>query len=171
MITGQTITYEGPFGIKIISALAQFSNENIDAPEQARKKFYRIFIELAQNIALYSYNRAILSDGSTIGQGKAFITEGEHDIKCGTLNEILKDHGAILDANCAEINKSSIFALRTKKKKLHRQAEFKDTGAHIGLIMISIYSGNPLEYEIITDVKTNKMYFKIIATINKENFE
>ena len=64
-----------------------------------------------------------------------------------------------------------MFALRAKKKKLHRQAEFKDTGAHIGLIMISIYSGNTLQYEIIKDEITNKIYFKILATIYKGNFD
>jgi Family of unknown function (DUF6272) len=171
MATGRTMTYEGPFGIQIISVLAKFSQDNIDASEQAREKFYRIFIELAQNVALYSFNRVPLSNGTTIGQGKVYITEEKQEIQCVTINEIQKEHGAILDANCAEINQSNMYALRNKKRKLHRQAEFKDTGAHIGLIMISIYSGNPLQYEIINDTMNNKIYFKILATIYKGNFD
>ncbi len=171
MAKGRTITYEGPFGIQIISVLAKFSQDNIDATDQVRGKFYKIFIELAQNVALYSFDRVVLSNGTSIGQGKVYVTEEQQKIHCTTINEIQKDHAPILDANCADINQSSIFALRTKKKKLHRQAEFKDTGAHIGLIMISIYSGNTLEYEIITDETTNKMYFKILATIHKVNFD
>ena len=171
MATGRTMTYEGPFGIQIISGLAKFSQDNIDASEQVREKFYKIFIELTQNVALYSFDRVALSNGASIGQGKVYVTEEQQEIHCATINEIQKEHGPILDANCTDINQSNLYALRTKKKKLHRQAEFKDTGAHIGLIMISIYSGNTLQYEIINDEMTHKMYFKILATIYKGNFD
>src|ERR1035437_6081684 len=120
MATGRTITYEGPFGIQLISVLAKFSQDNIDATDQVRGKFYKIFIELVQNVALYSFDKVVLSNGTSVGQGKVFITEETEEIKCATINEIQKEHGPILDANCADINQSNIYALRTKKKKLHR---------------------------------------------------
>jgi hypothetical protein len=164
-----TMTYEGPFSIQIISTLAKFSMESILASEQAREKLYRVFIELAQNVALYSFHRVKTSTGSFIGKGKVCITDEEHKLRCTTINEIQKEHGSVLNTNCTEINNTTLNNLRAKKRSLRKKAEFEDTGAHIGLIMICIYSENPLSYEIINDTNSDKMYFKISATINKRN--
>ena len=161
------ITYEGPLSIQIISALAKFLQENINASEKVRDKLYRVFIELAQNVALYSFNRVALSNGTISGKGKVYIAENKNQLYCTTINEIQKEHGTILEANCTAINSSTKHDLRIKKNNLYKRSEFEATGAHIGLIMICIYAENPLSFEIINDKNTNKMYFKISATINK----
>jgi hypothetical protein len=167
MEQGNILTYEGPFGIQIISALAKFLRENCDASELTRVKLYKVFIELAQNVALYSLDKVKFFNNSDIGKGKVNVIEAGNNLYCTTINEIQKEHGYILNANCAEINKATKNELQIKKKKLHRLAEFEDTGAHVGLIMISFYSENPLSYEIINDKDTDKMYFKISAIIKK----
>jgi hypothetical protein len=52
---------------------------------------------------------------------------------------------------------------------LRKLASFQDTGAHIGLIMICMYSGHPLDFEII-ETENGEKYFKIAATIHKVLF-
>jgi hypothetical protein len=159
------LNYDGPFTIQVISIFAKLL-ENVLASENVKRKLYRIFIELAQNLALYSSNRVQLAEGSEIGKGEVLITENTCNFKCTTINSVLKDQASFLMKNCSEINSTSTDLLRAKKKNLYKSANVEDTGAHIGLIMISIYSENPIGFEIIEN--KGKLYFKISATINKE---
>ncbi len=160
------MSYDGPFIIQIISTFAKFLLENTASTALVSKKLYRVFIELAQNVALYSLERTELVSGSSIGKGQVFILGDNHTFKCLTINRILKEHAPILIQNCSEINATSMELLRNKKRDLYKVANFHDTGAHIGLIMIYIYSGNPLEFEII-EKENGDLFFKIAAIINK----
>jgi hypothetical protein len=160
------MNYDGPFIIQIISTFAKFLLENTVATERISKKLYRVFIELAQNVALYSFERVALINGTFIGKGKVYILENVNTFKCITINRIQKEHAAILTRNCTEINATPAEALRAKRRGLYKLANFQDTGAHIGLIMICTYSANPIEFEII-EKEEGEIYFKIAATINK----
>lgn len=172
-ITGKLyLSYEGPFSIQIISSLARLVRENIPGPELAKQKVYRVFIELAQNVSLYSMERISIANNhySEVGFGKIYITDEGDKFLCTTVNKILNEHGPVLDTNCKEINGSSVAELKIKKKALRKIADFKDTGAHIGLIMICINSGNPLKYDFFDNVDKYK-YFRISASIYKnDNF-
>jgi hypothetical protein len=160
------LNYEGPFCIQVVSAFAKFLLENTFATELANKKLHRVFIELAQNVSLYSFDREQLINGSAIGKGNVYITEYTHELKCVTINKIRDEHAPILAKNCTEINAASLHILKARKRQLRKLSSIQDTGAHIGLIMICIYSGNPLEFDIFK-TKEGDTYFKIAATINK----
>jgi hypothetical protein len=164
------LSYEGPFSIQIISSLARIVLENIPASESARQKLYRVFIELAQNVGLYSYDRMDIANNHSpdIGIGKICVVDNFDHFQCFTVNKIANEHGEILRNNCMEINNSTMHDLRIKKKALRKMAGFKDTGAHIGLIMIYINSGNPLGCEVFEE-STDYKYFKICATILKND--
>jgi hypothetical protein len=165
------LSYEGPFNITMIADLAKSLVNNIIASEWVQKKLYRVFIELAQNVAFYSFNRVLLSNGSIIGKGKVYITYKETGLQCSTINKIMKEHAPILIKNCMEINQSTLNELHNKKKKLREITNFNDTGAHIGLIMICLYSENPIEFEVINDNHSGDTYFKISATITNNKHQ
>ena len=159
------LNYDGPFTIQVISIFAKLL-ENVMASANVKRKLYRIFIELAQNLALYSHNRVQLSDDAEIGKGQVSIIDNPDSFKCITINRVLKDQADFLVKNCSEINNTSTDVLQLRKKSLYKSANFEDSGAHIGLIMISIYSENPIDAEII---RTNgELFIKISATINKD---
>lgn len=166
-IERELFSYSGPFYIQIISALAKYLSEDSIASEIVRKKFYRVFIELAQNVALYSFDREKLSNETTVGSGKIFVIEKQNEFKCITINRIQKEHVPILIKNCSEINATPLNGLRIKKKNLYKLSNSQDTGAHIGIIMIYTYSENPIDFEII-EKEGGLFYFKISATINKK---
>ena len=69
------MNYDGPFIIQIISTFSKFLLENTVATEHVSKKLYRVFIELAQNVALYSSERVGLINGAFIGKGKVYLSE------------------------------------------------------------------------------------------------
>lgn len=159
--------YDGPFNMQVISTLAKSLLENSTAPEPAKMKLYRVFIELTQNLAQYSYQQVMLVNGETAGKGKVIITDEEQHFTCTTINKVRQEHCSILEKNCHDINNSSVKQLKEKKRSLRKMSDFNDTGAHIGLIMISLYSGNPLKYEILYDDTCAEYYFRITATIQK----
>lgn len=161
------MTYDGPFIIQVISTFAKFLLENTVVTQHVSKKLYRVFIELAQNVALYSFERVELINGTFIGKGNVYITENTNSFQCTTINRIQEEHAPILIRNCTEINATPMKILRNKRRELFRLANFQDTGAHIGLIMIFIYSKNPIEFEIIRKAK-DEIYFRIVATISKK---
>jgi len=158
--------FDGPFNIQIISCMAKFLSELTLASPSERKKLYRVFIELTQNVALYSYERTPLLLTNSIGKGKVYIIDENEFFKCITINKIQREHIPVLLKNCEEINATPIEILRAKKRELYRLSSFQDTGAHIGLIMIYIYSENEIFVEIIED-ENKEAYFKIEATITK----
>jgi hypothetical protein len=162
------LSYEGPFEIEVISTLAQFLRKNINASDFVRRKLYRVFIELVQNVALYSADKALLAKNKTNGKGQVYIIEEKEVFRCVTINKILKEHASVLTKNCTDINNSTHDELRAKKKKLRALIKVQDTGAHIGLIMIKTYSGCPLEFKIIEDKEKDELYFYISATIKNE---
>ncbi len=158
--------YDGPFNIQVISGIARFLSELTIAIHTERKKIYRVFIELTQNVALYSYERTPLLNDTAIGKGKVYFLNLENEFKCITINRIQPEHASVLLNYCREINATPVDELRVKKRELYKMSSFHDTGAHIGLIMIFMYSENLLNIEIIEE-EDKSTYFKIVATINK----
>ena len=161
--------YDGPFNIQIISGIARFLSELTVALLTERKKIYRVFIELAQNVALYSYDRTPLINDTAIGKGKVYVLNLENEFKCITINRINPEHATVLLNYCKNINETPVNELRVKKKELYRMSDSHDSGAHIGLIMIYLYSENLLNIELIEE-ENNVKYIKIEATINKNTW-
>jgi hypothetical protein len=162
------VSYYGPFSMRVISNIGKYLLESENAIELAKMRLYRVLIELSQNVALYSYNRLQIPNQSTLGVGSVKITSNNDHYKCQTLNKILPEHKDILIKNCAEINNSNEFELKKKKMILRNESSLRDNSAHIGLITMSLYSGNPLEFNVLNDNESQSHYFSINVTINKK---
>jgi hypothetical protein len=164
------MSYNGPFSMRIISNMGKYLTDNVIAVELAKIRLYKVFIELTQNVALYSADRHQQLNGSPLGIGSVIIQNHTNSFRCTTINEIAEEHQNILITYCNSINTSTIQDLKVKKEKLRKESTYEDSGAHIGLIMVSLYSGNPVEVDVITNPDTNKKYFSITAIINKDKF-
>ncbi len=159
------LTFSGPFNMRIISGIGKFLADNLNAPEEIKTRAYKVFIELAQNVSLYSAKRFVNDNGSTTGEGFVKISVNDSIVKLTTRNKVLKEHGSILIKNCQNINHAKEEELKDKKHVLRRESTFSDSGAHIGLITISLLSRNPLEIDISENA--NAHYFTISSVINK----
>jgi hypothetical protein len=111
-------------------------------------------------------DRVTLTNNIIVGKGNVQIIETDSEFKCITINKVQDEHVPILINYCKEINSASIEDLKAKKRDLCKLSSTQASGAHIGLIMIYVYSENPLDFEIIDNGKNGK-YFKIGVTINK----
>ncbi|RPH32689.1 MAG: hypothetical protein EHM93_08190 [Bacteroidales bacterium] len=130
-------------------------------------KLYRVFIELCQNVARYSAERHVLLDSSIIGVGTIHIQNNDLYFKCTTVNRILSEHQNVLIKNCREINSSTKEDLKKRKEKFRKESTILDTGAHIGLIAVCLYSENQFEFDVTDNPENSATYFSITATINK----
>ena len=142
--------------------------ESENTIELSKMRLYRVLIELSQNVALYSNNRLQIPNQSTLGVGSVKITSNNDYYKCQTLNKILPEHQDILIKNCSEINNSSEIELKKKKVILRNESPLRDNCAHIGLITLYLYSGNPLEFNVLNDSESKSLYFSINVTVNKK---
>ncbi len=156
-------SYEGPFNMRIISSLGKYLAEYLDASFETRMSLYRVFIEICQNVALYSVDRVKQELDNTIGVGKVTIETDGKNFYCSTTNKILPEHADTLKNYCQQINEASINDLIKLKEKLRRESSIKDNGAHIGLISIRLFSKNPLTVEI--NQENNNIYFTISSMI------
>ena len=118
------------------------------------------------NVLKYSFEQYINSDSSSNGMGELKVFEDEGYFYCQTRNKILADQGDILIKNCETINSSSHTDLRLMRSCLRKEAPIRDTGAHIGLITIKLFSENQIEFEIKKDTN-NDVYFTIKARVDK----
>ncbi|MBN1116074.1 MAG: SiaB family protein kinase [Bacteroidales bacterium] len=164
------VAYNGPLTINLISLMANHLKEIIPFEQGLRKKVFRVFIELTQNVSYYS---ALVSESPKAEQPKRGIgwyTLDDYDeyLLFKTGNLIFKEHGPILIKNTDEINKLSDEDLRMLKRKTRSQAAVRDIGAHIGLIQTGIISGNPIEVNI-SEVDDKHSFFEIAVKINKTN--
>lgn len=160
-------TYEGPFNMRIISTLGKYLCDFLETSHEVRMNMYRVFIEISQNVALYSLDRVWQNKKSTVGYGEIVISENESIVTCTSTNKILDGHDKILLQNCQNLNNTSIDDLNKLKEKLRRESSLEDFGAHIGLISIKLFSKNSIKFEIIEKPEENAKYFTLSATINK----
>lgn len=157
-------SYEGPFNMRIISSLGKYLAEYLDASFETRMSLYRVFIEISQNVALYSEDRVKQELENTVGVGKVIIETDGKSYYCSTNNRIRPEHVDILVNYCQQINEATTNDLIKLKEKLRRESSIKDNGAHIGLISIRLFSKNILDVSITRE--NNNTYFTISSTIS-----
>lgn len=163
------LSYHGPINIDLVSFMANYMKEVVNAEEGVVKRLFKVFIELTQNVSFYSAQtkKGIkTADDVNRGVGWFLIDENELDFTIVTGNMIMAEHGHVLQKNCDEINMLEEEELRDLKRKTRSQAGIKDVGAHIGLIHTGLISGNPLNIEI-SPIDEFHSFFKISVKIDK----
>ncbi|MBN2484745.1 MAG: SiaB family protein kinase [Bacteroidales bacterium] len=163
------LSYHGPVNIDLVSFMANYMKEVVNAEQAVTKRLFKVFIELAQNVSLYSAHSKKgwkPSEEMNRGIGWLQVDENEGDFTVASGNLIRKEHGNILQRNCDEINMLEEDELRELKRKTRNQADVRDVGAHIGLIHTGLISGNPLNVEI-SPIDDNHSFFRISVKIDK----
>lgn len=160
------LSFEGPFNMRIISSSGRYFIENLSDAYETRISLYRVFIEICQNVALYSAERFRQSNNNTLGIGRFVVEEKEDGYVCSTSNAIQTEHREKLSKYCEDLNKSNTDELINLKSTLRHQSSLVATGAHIGLISIKLYSKNQLKYDFLKS-SDDDISFNISAFISK----
>ena len=133
------------------------------------KKIFSIFIEMAQNIALYSAERVHLDSHPTdTGAGIIVVTDKDKTYTITSGNLVDNKDIPEITRHCDTINKMDQEELKQFYKRQIKASRKKGKkGAGLGMIDIARKSGNPISYEV-SPINKNTSFFVISVKIEEE---
>ncbi len=152
-------SYIGPFDKHILVSLGvNFKNNLWDDATQA-KKFFKIFIELAHNISLYSTEKE-----SGTGAGTIIINDHKDYFVLNAGNLVTDEAKNKLSSHIMKINSLDRNGLRILKRKLLSMPSQNQDSGNIGLIQTALISRYPLRWKFFPVTKDNRiLYFYLIS--------
>jgi hypothetical protein len=160
------ISYKGPFEKSAMGLVGNYIRDFYKKNPQASKKVFKVFIELAQNIAQYSAEKNIIGESVGAGVGSLVMVEFDTYYSLVTGNVIKnEDIGPVIN-KCELINTLDKEGLRRLKREQLKHMDEDSPNADIGLIQVAITSENPLDIEVIPIDKICS-FFTLRVKVNK----
>ena len=161
------LSYKGPFESQVLTAIGNYINAVVGKNKRVSKKLFKIFIELAQNVAYYSSEQNVLGNENQIGIGSLVIVERPDYYLLVAGNIVPKSDILLLIEKCKHINSLDEDALREYKRKQLLLPDSSREGANIGLIKVALTSDNPLGIaeEMVDEITS---FMSITVKIDKE---
>lgn len=149
----------------ILSLLGENIEQTLWQNQTQRRRFFKIFIELAQNIALYSEERSFVKD-KEYGEGTLIISDFGEYFLFSAGNVIKQKAKKQLFERCEEINSLDRIGLRSLKRKFRKLGNEKG-GGNIGLIQVALLSKNPILMKFFPTEDENKVFYLVSVRIDK----
>lgn len=161
------VAYRGTFEKTVLSILARNIENSVENSSILKRKFFRIFLEFAQNIAYYSSEQVNTDDNEKSGSGLLILKHGENDsyvFLSGNLVEtsMLK----YIHDKVDYINSQDREGLRAYKREQYKLVE-SGIKSNLGLLQIVLISGNKV---VINSKKIdeNTSFITISAEVPKD---
>lgn len=175
--------YAGPFDNEMLTILAENLEETLWEDESIRRKFFRIFIELSQNIALYSFERTKFFEKKYFEDEEGNIKYTIKEKNCGEGIFMICDDGNnfyfiagnyideksknILSARAGAINSLDREGLRALKRDLRANAKAHG-GGNIGLVQVALTSKKPIIVQFIETEDPDKFFYLVCVILDKD---
>jgi hypothetical protein len=158
------LSYKGPWDEHILVSIGNYIRSIDKNNPKIGLKIFKIFMELAQNMSLYSAEFSKLDTEKRVGIGSMLIREedGCYYFYSGNLVKN-KDIIPIID-KCDVINSLDRDELREFKRKQRNMPRGEFGGANIGLIQIALTSNHPLDIKV-TPITEEDSFFSVCVTI------
>lgn len=160
------IMYKGGVTYELIAKARNFIRTTF-SKSNLQYKLQSIFIELAQNILLYSEEYNIFKDRESVGT--IVLDEREETYRLITGNVMRNKAVEGLVSHCEHINsldKTGLFHFKAELSERETAPESK--GGGLGLLQIALLSGN--ELQMVTErIDDDYTYLGFCATIYKED--
>jgi hypothetical protein len=160
------LSYKGPFYIELISVFGTNIRRLDDSFINARKKLFKIFIELSQNVSNYSEDFHMVNNIQRIGVGELNVLENSEKYFFSTKNQVKSSDAEILAERCKLINASEYTKLRDLKREQRLNSPGEKFGARIGLIQAVMLSKNTLDYDV-ENINNDFSFFTLTVKIDK----
>lgn len=160
------ISYTGLFDSEILTVLAQGIEGTLSDNDKVNKKVFKIFLELAQNISQYSYEREINSSGESMGVGTMLIREFDDYYQFSTGNKTTMESIVPVLEKCDNINSMTRDKLREYRRLQRNMPASAKGGGNIGLIQVALTADNPIEYGLVK-CEDNNYFYIVSVKINK----
>jgi hypothetical protein len=159
------IAYQGIFDNSVLTILAQNIENNVDTDERLKKKLFKIFLEMAQNVSLYSEERKMVGT-SDMGEGIFIIKEYDDHFTIATGNLSPTAYAEMVIEHIDKINAMNREQLREYKRERRALPHGAKGGANIGLIQIALTSENKINCRIGENHGQN-VFLALATRINK----
>ncbi len=161
------IAYRGTFEKSVLGVLAQNIETTIDNDSVLKRKFFKLFLELAQNISDHSVEIVKTPSGEDSGSGLLIIKHKEENYLFITGNLIENEALKSLTKSVEHINSLNREQQREFKRE---QIELVEKGKKncFGLVQIALVSGHNLEIKAI-DTGTNQKFLIFSTEISKHH--
>ncbi len=160
------ISYCGPFDAQVLSVIAENIEYSLSSNPRVSRKIFKIFIELAQNISFYSYEKQRTEEGTMFGAGVLILREYEDYYSFSTGNMISNNSVLPLLQKCEAINILDREKLRHYKRKLRNMPSGVPGGGNIGLVQVALTADYPLEYNI-NPIDNQKSFYILNIRVKK----
>ncbi len=145
-----TVSYSGAFDGAVLAAFAKKVENDLSSNPKLNKKIFKIFVELAQNIALYASDKVVTDDKSNFnGFGIFIIREYIDKFQLISGNMAFKEDAKIAIEKCEAISNMSRDELREYKRNLRKKPAGQKGGGNIGLIQIVLTANNDIDFQVI----------------------
>lgn len=144
------IYYKGVFSANILSKISMNIRKQLSTTRKVAKRVFSIFLELGQNVALYSAETNNFGDGNDEHGVGVLMLDEQSDAFVLTVGNLIHQHkkAGILERieKINRLNEQELRKLKIEQRGMPR-AEGQG-GANIGLIHVALQSGKPFTYEI-----------------------
>ena len=163
------LSYRGPFDKKVLRILGNNVKDVLREYPVIGRKIFKIFVELAQNIALYSAERQSALDTNLEGVGILLVKDLGMQFEFITGNYIKNDELNRFMEKAEKINSMSKEDLRRYKREQLMLPDGASGGANIGLVQAILLSEHTLDLRI--EPYDNKQSFIIIGVVINKDFD
>lgn len=164
------VYYKGPFDDVILLEIGDKIQEKVLEDPKNGKRLFAVFLELAQNISIYSAEKEEKKQLESIGKwgvGVLAVYETAEKYALMASNMVRNDMLETIVMKCNEINTLDREGLRAMKRE-YRSAEISPghKGGNIGLIQVALKSDLPIEIEQ-KKIDETYSFFTILVNIIK----
>ncbi|MFN8255153.1 MAG: SiaB family protein kinase [Bacteroidales bacterium] len=156
------IAYRGTFEKSVLAILINNIEASLEYNSILRRKFFKMFLEFAQNIAIYSAEQVQTSDNEKSGSGLLILKYNNGNYMFVTGNLVETEKMDYINEKVNHINSLNREALREYKREQYKLVESGER-SNLGLLQIALISGN----EVIVNSKPVDDTFSFI-TISAE---
>jgi hypothetical protein len=135
------IAYRGTFEKSVLSILANNIESSMESNTVLKRKFFRMFLEFAQNIAIYSAEQIQTAENEKSGAGLLIIKHNNGNYMFATGNLVETSLMDFINEKVNYINSLDRDALRNYKREQYKLIETGER-SNLGLLQIALISGN-----------------------------
>ena len=136
------IAYRGTFEKSVLAILAKNIESSVDSSSVLRRKFFKMFLEFAQNIAHYSAEQVDTSETEKSGSGLLILKHsGESNYMFLSGNLVETTMLEYINDRVDYINSLNREGLREYKREQYKLVESGEK-SNLGLLQIALISGS-----------------------------
>jgi hypothetical protein len=135
------IAYRGTFEKSVLAILAKNIETSVDSSSVLRRKFFKMFLEFAQNIAHYSAEQVNTDENEKSGSGLLILKHSGDNYKFLSGNLVETNMLSFINKRVDYINSLDREGLREYKREQYKLVESGER-SNLGLLLIALISGS-----------------------------